>query len=129
MGLLKRFIKNGVSLAGKHVMNWANAATGGLAGKVADNVVNKVNKHSGVIGKVAQGIGRKLFSDKTREKMSNLADSAIKYLPKGNVRTALEKVNNAAQGRSNDFKSRYNKQLNSSQPTSPISSKFVKSEG
>ena len=101
-------------------MNFANSATGGLAGKVVNTAIDGVNKHAGIIGKVAQGIGRKLLSDKTSEKISNFADTAIKYIPKGNVRTALEKVNNAAQGRNVNYsvKTKYNKQLNSTEPIS-----------
>ena len=116
-GFFKKFIKTGIGLASKHLMNFANSATGGLAGKIVNTAVYGVNKHAGIIGKVAQGIGRKLLSDKTREKISNLADTAIKYIPKGNVRTALEKVNNAAQGRNENYnvKTKINKQLNSTE--------------
>ena len=124
-GFLKKFIKRGIGIAGKNLMNFANGATGGLAGKVVDNVIDGVNKHAGVIGKVAQGIGRPLLSDKARTTISNLADSAIKYIPKGNVRTALEKINNAAQGRTNNkatsesiIKTKINKQLDSTEPNS-----------
>ncbi len=116
-GFLKKFIKTGIGLAGKHLMNFANSATGGLAGKIVNTAIDGVNKHAGVIGKVAQGIGQKLFSDKTREKISNFVDKAIKFIPKGNVRTALEKVNNAAQGRNENYniKTKINKQLNSTE--------------
>lgn len=116
-GFFKKFIKTGIGLASKHLMNFANSATGGLAGKVVNTAIDGVNKHAGIIGKVAQGIGRKLLSDKTREKISNFADTAIKYIPKGNVRTALEKVNNAAQGRKENYsvKTKINKQLNSTE--------------
>ena len=124
-GFLKKFIKTGVGLATKHLMNFANNNTGGLAGKLVDSAINGVNKHAGLIGKVAQGIGRKVLSDETREKLSNFADSAIKYIPKGSVRTALEKVNNAAQGRPNNkslgesnIKTKINKQLDSTEPNS-----------
>ena len=116
-GFFKKLIKTGIGLASKHLMNFANSATGGLAGKVVNTAIDGVNKHAGIIGKVAQGIGRKLLSDKTREKISNFADKAIKYIPKGNVRTALEKVNNAAQGRNENYnvKTKINKQLNSTE--------------
>ena len=124
-GFLKKFIKTGVGLATKHLMNFANNNTGGLAGKLVDSAINGVNKHAGLIGKVAQGIGRKVLSDETREKLSNFADSAIKYIPKGSVRTALEKVNNAAQGRPNNksigesnIKTKINKQLDSTESNS-----------
>ena len=124
-GFLKKFIKTGVGLATKHLMNFANNHTGGLAGKLVNTAIDGVNKHAGIIGKVAQGIGRNLLSDETREKLSNFADSAIKYIPKGSVRTALEKVNNAAQGRpnnksigDNNIKTKINKQLDSTESNS-----------
>lgn len=119
MGFLKKIIKNGIGLAGNQVMNMANSATGGLAGKIFNATVNKVNKNSGIIGKVARGLGKKFLNDKTREKISNITDTAIKYIPKGNVRTALENINNAAQGKSNhNIKTKYNKQLDSTEPAS-----------
>lgn len=120
MGIFKRLIKTGIGLAGKHLMATADAATGGLASKVANTAIEGVNKHAGMIGKVAQGLGQKFLSDKTREKISNFADKAIKYIPKGNVRTALQKVNNVAQGRNEDYKikTQMNKQLNSTEPNS-----------
>ena len=128
-GFLKKFIKTGIGLAGKHLMNFSNGVSGGLAGKVVDNAIDGVNKHAGVIGKVAQGIGRKLLSDKTRANISNLADTAIKYIPKGNVRTALEKVNNVAQGRNENYnvKTKINKQLNSTEPNSQA--RYIKGGG
>ena len=133
-GFLKKFIKTGVGLATKHLMNFANNNTGGLAGKLVDSAINGVNKHAGIIGKVAQGIGRKVLSDETREKLSNFADSAIKYIPKGSVRTALEKVNNAAQWRLNNksiggsnIKTKINKQLDSTEPNSQA--RYVKGGG
>lgn len=48
---------------------------------------------------------------------------ALKYIPKGEVRTALEKVNNAAQGRSN-IKNKYNKQLNASPTGEPYKKSY-----
>lgn len=61
MGFLKKIIKNGIGLAGNQVMNMANSATGGLAGKIFNATVNKVNKNSGIIGKVARGLGKKFL--------------------------------------------------------------------
>lgn len=133
-GFLKKFIKTGVGLATKHLMNFANNHTGGLAGKLVNTAIDGVNKHAGIIGKVAQGIGRNLLSDDARKKLSNFADSAIKYIPKGSVRTALEKVNNAAQGRpnnksigDNNIKTKINKQLDSTESNSQA--RYVKGGG
>ena len=133
-GFLKKFIKTGVGLATKHLMNFVNNHTGGLAGKLVNTAIDGVNKHAGLIGKVAQGIGRNLLIDDARKKLSNFADSAIKYIPKGSVRTALEKVNIAAQGRPNNksigesnIKTKINKQLDSTESNSRA--KFDRSGG
>ena len=120
MGFFKKLIKGAVGAAGKHLMGMANAATGGIAGKLVDTVVQGANKHAGIIGKVARGIGRAVLSDETRNKLSNFADSALKYIPGGAVKTALKKINNAAQGRDENygFKEKHNKQLNSTEANS-----------
>lgn len=130
MGFFKKLIKGAVGAAGKHLMGMANAATGGIAGKLVDTVVQGANKHAGIIGKVARGIGRAVLSDETRNKLSNFADSALKYIPGGAVKTALKKINNAAQGREHKvpgakgddenygFKEKHNKQLNSTEANS-----------
>ena len=104
MGFIKNFVKTGLGLAGKHLMNWANTATGGLAGKLVNTVVDGANKHAGIIGKVASSIGQKLLSDETRNKISKFTDKALEYIPEGSVKTALTKINNAAQGRPVDDK-------------------------
>ena len=114
MGLFKKLFKTAVGTAGKHLMGMADSVTGGLASKLTNTVVQGANKHAGVIGKVMGGIGRAVLSDNTREKLSNYADSALKYIPGGAVKTALKKINNAAQGRDENYginKSKHNKQL------------------
>lgn len=125
MGFMKKFIKTGIGLVGKHLMNFADSATGGIASRLVNSAVDGVNKNAGIIGKVVRGAGKKLFNDKTRDTISNIADTALKYLPKGNIRTALEKVNNAAQGRNDNYniKTKYNKQLDSIETVPKVSSK------
>ena len=118
MGFLKSLVKKGIGLAGKHLMNTANNMTGGLAGKILDKGVSIANKHSGLIGKTLNTIGKNIFSDETRNKMSNIADKALKYIPSGKIKDTLTKINDAAQGRQNN-KPINNKQTNSN-PISTI---------
>ena len=92
MGFLKSLVKKGIGLAGKHLMNTANNMTGGLAGKILDKGVSIANKHSGLIGKTLNTIGKNIFSDETRNKMSNLADKALKYIPSGKIKDTLTKT-------------------------------------
>ena len=122
MGFMKKFIKTDIGLVGKHLMNFADSATGGIASRLVNSAVDGVNKNAGIIGKVVRGVGKKLFNDKTRDTISNIADTSLKYLPKGNIRTALEKVTNAAQGR-NDIKTKYNRQLDSIETVPKVSYK------
>ena len=116
MGFLKSWFKKGVGLVGKHLMDTANSFTGGLAGKILDKGVSIANKHSGLIGKTLNAIGKDVFSDETRKKMSNFADKALKYIPDGKIKDTLSKINDAAQGRQNVKpinNTQTNKQINS----------------
>ena len=99
MGFLKSWIKQGVGLAGKHLLNTANAYTGGLAGKIGSDALNYANKNSGLIGKALSTIGKSVFNDEARNKMSSLADKALKYIPDGKIKDTLTKINDSAQGR------------------------------
>ena len=83
-------------------MNAANAYTGGLAGKIFDSGVEHLNKHSGLIGKALNTIGKSVFSDETRNKISSLADKALNYIPDGKIKDTLSKINDSAQGRQNN---------------------------
>ena len=94
-----KYIRKGLGIAGKSIMSYANNMTGGLAGKVLDKSTDLVSKHAGLIGKVANTVGQHFLSEDTRNKISNYADKALKYIPEGNIKSALSKVNNIAQGR------------------------------
>lgn len=76
-GFFKNFVRQGLGLAGKHLMNAANAATGGLAGKLVNGAVDGATKNAGVIGKVASQLGKRFLSDKTRNWLSKTADKAL----------------------------------------------------
>lgn len=104
MGLFRKFFRDTVGVGSKLLMNAANAASGGLVGKVADAATHTLSNNSGLIGKTMSGLGKAFLSDKTRGKLSGIADAAIKYIPKGNVRDALTKINNHAQGRDENYK-------------------------
>ena len=95
----QRWFKEGVGLAGKHLMNVANASTGGLAGKLVNGGLNAASKNAGLIGKGLNWIGHKVLNDRAREKLSNFADEALEYIPSGKVKKVLSKINNAAQER------------------------------
>ena len=107
----RKYIRNGIGLAGKAAMGYLNSASGGLAGQVLDRATNFVDKHSGVIGKVAKSVGKNFLDDETRNKMSNYADRALKYIPEGKIRTALSKINNVAQGRDANYKPKGKKSI------------------
>ena len=99
MGFLRKLIKQGIGIAGKQLMNQANAWTGGLAGKAINSMVSGANNNAGLIGSVANKLGNKFLNLGARKMLSSTADQAIKYIPKGSVRDALTKINDAAQGR------------------------------
>lgn len=104
MGLFRKWARRSIGLGGQLLMGAANAATGGLAGKLADNATGIMKNQSGLIGKTMGSLGKAFLSDNMRNKISNVADAAIKYIPKGNVREALTKINNHAQGRDENYK-------------------------
>lgn len=95
----KSWIRKGIGLAGKHAMNFLNGATGGLAGTIVDKVTDVMNNNGGIIGKVAGKLGRKFLSQKTRDRLSKFADKALDYLPDSKIKSALTKINDAAQGK------------------------------
>ena len=99
MGFVKKLIKQGVGIAGKQLMNHANLFTGGLAGKAMNAAVSGANNNAGLIGSVANKLGNTFLNSGTRKMLSSAADTAMKFIPKGNVRDALMKINDAAQGR------------------------------
>ena len=99
MGFVKKLIKQGVGVAGKQLMTHANIWTGGLAGKAMNAAVSGANNNAGLIGSVAGKLGNKFLNEGTRKMLSNATDTAMKFIPKGNVRDALIKINDAAQGR------------------------------
>lgn len=84
-------------------MNAADVYSGGLASKLTDKGLNAIQKNSGIIGKVAGGIGRSVLSDSFRDKMSNAANQAIKYLPNGKVKDTLKSLNDSAQNKFNSI--------------------------
>ena len=98
-----KYIRSGVGLLGKTAMNYANGLTGGLAGQVLDKATDLVDKHSGLIGKVAKTVGNSFLNENTRNKISSFTDKAMKYIPEGKIKTALSKVNNIAQGRDANY--------------------------
>ncbi len=94
-----KFLRNGVGLLGKTALGVADAYSGGLASKVAKGSVNFLDRNAGTIGKVARTLGKNFLNDETRNKIYNYTRTAIKYMPEGKVRTALNKISQAAQGK------------------------------
>lgn len=104
MGIWGDLAREGIGIGGKLLMGAADGVTGGLASKLLGSATRYTRKHAGIIGKVASGIGHKLLGDKTRKTLSNIADSAIKFIPEGDVKSALTRINNSAQGRPGNYK-------------------------
>ena len=93
------WIKQGVGLAGKHLINSVNSASGGLIGKLVNDGIDYANKNAGIIGKGLRIMGKNYLSDGVRNTLSNLTDKALEHMPDGNVKDTLTKLNNIAQGR------------------------------
>ena len=128
MGFFKSLVKGALKHGTGALMNVANTATGGLASKVSNSIVSGAKNNAGLIGKVASGIGKHVLSDSTRNKLSSIADKAIKYIPNGEVRTALTKINNVAQGRNENYNVKTKmKNMNSNDgANNPNSNKAIK---
>ncbi|KAK8835815.1 hypothetical protein M9Y10_004649 [Tritrichomonas musculus] len=116
MGFFKKLIKQSIGLGANHLLNLGNSVSSGMFGKGVNYVVNGMDRNAGLIGKLIKDAGQNYFSYNTRKNISNFADKAIKYIPKGKVRTALEKIKSAAQ-------QQYN---NPSQSSDPISTMHPK---
>ncbi len=99
MGLFRKVVRGGIGIVGKHFMNHANALSLGLAGKAKNAIVNSLSDRAGLIGKRLHTYGHYVLPDGIRNITASTADQAIKYIPKGSVRDALTKINDAAQGR------------------------------
>ena len=99
----RKLIKGNIGLVSKYLMKAANAFTGGLAGDAVNATIKGLNEHAGLIGKILQEFGTQKFTSNTRNKLSNFVDKALLYIPKSDVRTALEKINNVAQGRPEEY--------------------------
>ena len=97
MGVMKSFIRDGIGIAGKALMTAADSASGGLASKVMNRGLDIATKNSGVIGKVAGGIGRNFLSDTIRSRMASIADNTIDYLPSSKLKSTLKSLNDATQ--------------------------------
>ena len=68
MGLMN-LVKKGVGLAGKQLMNTANAFTGGLAGQVLNDSINWLNKGKTIseVGSELNSLGHWLLNDQGRQ--------------------------------------------------------------
>ena len=95
----KDWFKEGVGLAGKHLINTANAATGGIVGQLLNDGLNYVNNNAGLVGKGLKWIGNKYLSKGTRDTLSNIANKAIDHIPDGIVKDTMKKINYVAHGK------------------------------
>ena len=114
----REMIKGGIGLGGKVLMGAADNFTGGLASKLLNTTTSGLTKHSGLIGKVARGLGENFLSENARGKLANIADTALKYVPEGNVKTALSSINKSAKGES--IKAPLEKSANTPKPEKPF---------
>ena len=94
----RELIKGGIGLGGKVLMVPADNFTGGLASKLLETTAGCLTKHSDLIGKVAKGLGENFLRNNARGKIANIAESALKYVSEGNVKTALSSINKSAKG-------------------------------
>ena len=92
-------IRSGIGLAGKTLMRAADGMSGGIASRLLNRTLDYAKSHSGVIGKVAGDVGRKVLSESVRNKLSNAATNAIEYLPSGKVKDTLKRINEATQNK------------------------------
>ena len=88
-------VRSGLS----HSLGALNLVTLGLAGKVAGMGINHMNNNAGKIGKAARGFGYATLNQRQRNDLSSVADTAIRYMPKGKMKNTLKKINDAAQQR------------------------------
>ena len=95
----KDWFKEGVGLAGKHLIKTANAATGGIVGQLLNDGLNYVNNNAGLVGKGLKWIGNKYLSKGTRDTLSNIANKVIDNIPDGNVKETMKKINYVAHGK------------------------------
>lgn len=109
MGIMRNLAKEGIGLGGKLLLDAADRKTGGLTSKLVNSLTSSLNNHSGLIGKVANLIGHKIFAEETRNKMGNFVDKALEFVPDGKIKDALNNINNSAQGREVKVESPLNK--------------------
>lgn len=96
MGLSKDIIKGTI----KGGLNAALLAGDVYTGGLVTPLLSGLNDNSGLIGKAAGWMGKKVLKDNARNWLSNAADKALEYIPTDNaVGQALHKMNNTAQGR------------------------------
>lgn len=120
MGFWRNLASDGIGILGKSLMGAANAATGGLAGTAVDSVVSGAHKHSGLIGKIAKGIGEKYLSEGARKSFASMADKAINFMPAGKMKDALSKINDSAQGRTSSTTAKLSSVTNPVKQNTPI---------
>ena len=99
MGIIHNMIRSGIGIAGKTLMRAADGASGGIASRLLNRTLDYAKSNSGVIGKVAGNIGRRVLSDSVRDKLSNAATKAIEYIPSGKVKDTLKRINDATQNK------------------------------
>ena len=92
------WVKEGIGLGGKYLFDEANRRYDGIGSKVLKNSVKYGNHYGGLIGGVLNWAGNKYLSDAKRSNLSNVANKVLDYIPDGDVKNTLTKINNATQG-------------------------------
>ena len=92
------WVKEGIGLGGKYLFDEANRRYDGIGSKVLKNSVKYGNDYGGLIGGVLNWAGNKYLSDAKRSNLSNVANKVLDYIPDGDVKNTLTKINNATQG-------------------------------
>lgn len=94
---IKSLFKGTLGYLGKRVANTLDSTTGGLSTHIGKKVLDFAHKNAGVIGKTVGNIGRSVLSDKTRDTLSKVTDSAMKFIPEGKIKDTISNISKSAQ--------------------------------
>lgn len=98
-------IRTGLGIASKALMHRAYSASAGLTSKLINNLLYTIHHHSSLINNVASNALRSVLSYRILSKMTNVVNPIIKYLPSGEAKDTLKRLNDAVQHASSRLQS------------------------